>query len=64
VKNDSTALKRTRQCLGNFRIQKWQEDIAPVDDVDLGAKRAAMVALAVLIEGSYRLASRELRIRG
>jgi hypothetical protein len=40
VKNDSAALKRTHQCLGNFRIQKRKEDIASVEDVDLGAKRA------------------------
>src|SRR6202035_5286276 len=40
VKNDSAALKRTHQCLGNFRIQKRKEDIACVEDVNLGAKRA------------------------
>ena len=40
VKDDPAALHRTHQCLGNFRIQKRKEDIASVEDVDLGAKRA------------------------
>ena len=40
VKNDSAALKRAHQCLGNFGIQKRKEDIASVEDVDLRAERA------------------------
>ena len=39
VKSDSAALKRTHQCLGNFRIQKRKEDIAAVEDMNLGAER-------------------------
>src|SRR5258708_4473728 len=39
VKNDSAALKRTQQRLGNLRIQKRKEHIASVEDMDLGAER-------------------------
>jgi len=38
-------LEPVHQCLGNFRIQKWKEDIASVEDVGLGAQRAEGAAV-------------------